>query len=281
MSKSGTPTMGGAAFAIAAAITASIACTVAFFMISRETALSIALAMIYALLNSAIGFIDDLKKLKHQKNAGLTPKQKLILQIAISVIYLFSQNKLLGCDSKISFSFMEVELGILYYPITLFILIGIVNSVNLTDGIDGLASSVAFASGTALFYICANSTYDGSVLSSILIGAVIAFLIFNIHPARIFMGDTGSLFLGALIASFIFCVDNPFLIIFVAGIYVIEGISVVLQVLFYKATHKRLFKMAPLHHHLERCGWSENKICTVAILLSLLFAIPAFIFAAP
>ena len=153
----------------------------------------------------------------------------------------------------------------------------LINSANLTDGIDGLASSVTFGIGISLMYISASVNPETSMIAATLIGASLAFLCFNLHPAKIFMGDTGSLFFGALIASSGFSLKNPILLIPIAGVYIIEGISVILQVLFYKLTRKRLFKMAPLHHHFEKCGWSENKICIVAILATLVISIPAFI----
>ena len=155
------------------------------------------------------------------------------------------------------------------------------NSTNLTDGIDGLSSSVAFGIGVSLFYISAALSPETSVIASIIIGATVGFLVFNIHPAKIFMGDTGSLFLGAIVTACAFNLGNPLLIIFIAGVYVIEGFSVVLQVSYYKLTHKRIFKMAPLHHHLEKCGWSENKICIAGILLTFILSLPAYIFYLP
>ena len=160
-------------------------------------------------------------------------------------------------------------------------MLGLVNSANLTDGIDGLASSVAFSIGVSLFYISAALSMETAIISSAIIGASIGFLLFNIHPARIFMGDTGSLFFGALVASCAFTLKNPILMLFIAGVYVVEGISVVLQVSYYKLTHKRFFKMAPLHHHLEKCGFTENRICITAIMTTFIVSIPAYIFYLP
>ena len=148
--------------------------------------------------------------------------------------------------------------------------------INLTDGIDGLASSVAFTVGVSLFYFSAFSYPEVALSSAALVGATLGFLFFNINPAKIFMGDTGSLFLGALAVSMAFSLKNPFLIIPVCSVYVIEGISVILQVVFFKATGKRLFRMAPLHHHLERLGMSETKICMIAMTLTLATAFLTF-----
>ena len=239
------------------------------------------LSLAYAILNSLIGIIDDLKKLKHKQNDGLTPSQKLFLQFLAAVLFLLARRFLLADTASITFSFGSVDLGIFYYPISIIVLLGVVNSANLTDGIDGLASSVAFSIGISLFYISAALNVETSVIASAIIGTAIGFLIFNLHPAKIFMGDTGSLFFGALISSCAFTLKNPILIIFITGVYILEGVSVILQVSFYKITKKRIFKMAPLHHHLEKCGWTENKICITAILLTFVMSIPAYIFYLP
>ena len=279
--KSGTPTMGGIAFMLATALSLLSAGIFAFFFISDYTAISVILSLCYAILNSLIGVIDDLKKLIRKENAGLTPKQKLFLQLFSAVLFLAGRALILNDNTKITFSFGSFDLGLLYYPLSLIILLGVVNCANLTDGIDGLASSVAFSTGVSLFYISAALSIETSFISSAIMGASIGFLIFNLHPAKIFMGDTGSLFFGALISSCAFTLKNPIVIIFIAGVYVIEGITVILQVAFYKLTHKRIFKMAPIHHHLEKCGWSENKICIVSILATFIFSIPIYIFYLP
>ncbi len=279
--KSGTPTMGGIAFLLASAISVFLSSAIASRLISIEVTLSILLSFLYAALNSLIGIIDDSTKLKRKENAGLSPRQKLLLQFVCSVLFLMGRHFLLGDTTEIAFSFGSVELGIFYYPLAVFIMLGIINSANLTDGIDGLSSSVAFGIGVSLFYVSAALNPETSIIASIIIGATVGFLVFNLHPAKIFMGDTGSLFLGAIITACAFNLRNPLMIIFIAGVYVIEGISVVLQVSFYKLTKKRIFKMAPLHHHLEKSGWSENKICVVAILLTMILSIPAYIFYLP
>ena len=279
--KSGTPTMGGVAFLLAACISILTASLFSLFFISSATAISLVISLLYAVSNALIGVFDDLKKLKRKENAGLTPKQKILLQLACAVIFLFLRRFFLDDTTTFSFSFGEIDVGFIYYPLAIFILLGIVNCANLTDGIDGLASSVAFSIGVSLFYISAALNIESCVLSSVIIGSAVGFLIFNLHPAKIFMGDTGSLFFGALVCASAFSLKNPLLLVFVAGVYVIEGVSVILQVLYYKLTHKRIFKMAPLHHHFEKCGWSENKICIVAIILTFTLSIPAYIFYLP
>ena len=281
LSKSGTPTMGGIAFLSASSISLILAAVLLFFLESGESFLSLILSLSFALGNAAIGLIDDLTKLRRKNNAGLSPKQKLFFQFILCVLFLLLRALLLKSGTHLSFSFGKIELGYFYYPLTVFVMLGLINSANLTDGVDGLASSVAFAIGISLFYISASLNPELAFISSAIIGATVGFLFFNLHPAKIFMGDTGSLFLGALIASSANLLENQAVILIVSGVYVIEGFSVVLQVLWYKITKKRIFKMAPLHHHLEKIGFSENKICLCAIFLTFLFSIPAYIIYLP
>jgi phospho-N-acetylmuramoyl-pentapeptide-transferase len=281
MKKSGTPTMGGVAFLVSSAAVLIPTFLFALAFISYECAVSLAISMIYAILNSLIGIADDRKKLKRKENAGLTPMQKLLLQALAGIFFLLSRRLLLGDTTELSFSFGSVDLGFFYYPLALILLIGIVNCANLTDGIDGLATSVAFAIGISLFYISASLSTDGSIIASVILGASVGFMLFNIHPAKIFMGDTGSLFFGSIIASSGFVLGNPLITVFLGGVYVIEGVSVILQVVSYKLTKKRIFKMAPIHHHLEKCGLSENQICIIAIFATLIFSVPAYILYLP
>ena len=281
MSKSGTPTLGGIGFLIAISITLSLASLYLNLNGKKDAAAALLLSLGYSILNSVVGIIDDATKLKRKKNGGLTPKAKLLLQLILTVAFLAARRIIIPDSSLVSFSFGTYDFGILYYPIAALILIGITNCANLTDGIDGLASSVAFAASLSLFYLSCALASDISFISSAVIGAALGFLIFNLHPAKIFMGDTGSLFLGSIIASMAISLGNPLIALFVGGVYVIEGASVILQIVCFKATGKRIFKMAPIHHHLEKCGWVENKICIVAMLITFLLSIPAYIFYLP
>ena len=281
LSKKGTPTMGGLAFIISVLIALSVGAIYLFRTSKTDEAISVLLSLAYALLNSTVGIIDDITKLRHKENAGLTPKQKLVMQFLAAAIFLWIRELIFGNQTVISFSFGAVDIGFLYYPLSLITLVGVTNFANLTDGIDGLASGVAFAVSVSLFYISCALFESCAFISSAIMGATIAFLLFNLHPAKIFMGDTGSLFLGSILAAAALAIGNPLLILIIGGVYCIEGASVVLQVVYYKITKKRLFKMAPLHHHLEKIGWSENRICIVAILLTLLFSIPAFVLYLP
>lgn len=273
MSKSGTPTMGGLSFLISIAFTLLL-CTLYLYLIGkRQNSLSLLLCIAYALLNSAVGIIDDATKLKRKENAGLTPRAKLIFQFVISALFLIARRTLLD-ECAISL----LPLGIfgtdaIYYLFSLIILVGITNCANLTDGVDGLATSVAFAIGISLFYFAYPISSSASFMSISLTAGAIGFLIFNLHPARVFMGDTGSLFLGALVGALAFELKNPLIAVISGGVYVIEGVSVILQVAYFKMTKKRLFKMSPLHHHLEKCGWDENKICMVAIIATMIFSL--------
>ncbi len=279
LSKSGTPTMGGLAF-LFAAILALLPASIILITRTDKSEIGIALliSLIYSVANSLIGIFDDLTKLRRKENAGLTPGQKILFQLLFAIIFLMARVHFLGDRGILRFSFGNLNIGFLYYPLALIMLLGIVNCANLTDGIDGLASSVAFGIGIVLFFICSHELSDAGFIASALIGASVGFLLFNMHPARIFMGDTGSLFFGALAVCCSFSFNNPLLMIFLGGVYVVEGVSVILQVIYYKLTGKRLFKMAPLHHHLEKCGMSECKICMIAIILTLLLSVPALIF---
>ena len=280
--KSGTPTMGGIAFLISIILTLTTATVFLFMRGDTDSGISMIITLAFCTLNAAVGIIDDMAKLKRQKNeGGLTPTEKLILHFLLAGGFVAARALLLGDPTEISFSFGNVELGFLYYPISVILIVGIINSANLTDGIDGLASGVAFSVGVSLFYIACAISEEVSFVAAAIIGASVGFLIFNLHPAKVFMGDTGSLFFGALATSAVFALKNPFLILCIGGIYVIEGASVIIQVLYFKITKRRLFKMSPIHHHLERCGWSENTICIVAILLTFIFSIPAYILYLP
>ena len=183
----------------------------------------------------------------------------------------------LGDSTLISLGTIRIDFGYFYYPFAMILLLGITNCANLTDGIDGLCSSVSTTIGAVFFLLSCFTHFDVAIVSLLLFSISISFLLFNSHPAKIFMGDTGSLFIGALAGSIAFAFNDPVSVIFIGGVYVIEGISVILQVLFFKVNGKRLLKMAPLHHHLEKCGMSENKICIFAILVTLLCSILSII----
>ncbi len=276
LKKAGTPTMGGVGFVLPVSLILLIFSAVLYFTGEKYFSKSLAITSTFALLNSAIGIFDDLTKLKRKENAGLSPSQKIFLQSLLALGLLLARKFILFESSVIYFSFGAFDLGALYYPLSFIAILGTINCANLTDGIDGLASGVAFAIGVALFYISAFTNTEVAAVSAALIGASVGFLIFNLHPAKIFMGDTGSLFFGAITVGCAFSLGNPLIIAFVGIVYLIEGFSVILQVTFFKLTKKRIFKMAPIHHHFEKCGWSENKIVLSAIFLTLIVSLFAF-----
>lgn len=279
--KSGTPTMGGLAFLISITIALIIAGVIIHSRGNESGARSLFLSLGFSAANGLIGLFDDLQKLRKKENKGLSAKEKLMLQTIVAVAFLVLRAILLENATVLSFSFGLLDVGFSYYPAALLLILGIVNMANLTDGVDGLAGGVGFAAAVSLFYISCSLVTESAIIAAAVIGGTLGFLCFNINPARIFMGDTGSLFLGALIVSSCFMLSNPLITLSVNSVYIIEGVSVILQVLCFKLTGKRMFKMAPLHHHLEKNGWGENKICFAAILLTLITSIPAYVFYTP
>ena len=225
--------------------------------------------LLISLAFGMIGFIDDFQKVRNHRNEGLTAKQKFILQLAVSVLFLtimrhegFLRNTLYVPGTDFSFSLNWY----VYLLFAAFVMVGCVNSVNLTDGVDGLASSVTLV--VMAFFTAVAWTWDGdgarSLFPAALCGGLAAFLMYNCHPARVFMGDTGSLFLGGAVSAMAFALDMPLILIPVGLVYIAETMSDIIQVTYFKLTHgKRIFKMAPLHHHLELCGWSEWKVVGV------------------
>ena len=268
LKKSGTPTMGGIGFIIPFCIITMLVSMLNLINESSKNGVSLLITLIFCLLNALVGIADDITKLKRSKNGGLTPKQKLIFQGLIATGFLYARFAFLGDGTELHFGNYSIDFQWIYYPLAMIFLLGIINCANLTDGIDGLASSTMFAISVVIFFLSLARSDDALTISSITIGIVLGFLIFNINPAKIFMGDTGSLFLGAVAASYAFSLRSLPAFILICGVYVVEGISVILQVLVYKITKKRIFKMAPLHHHLERCGFDECKICLWAMLVT-------------
>ena len=274
MKKSGTPTMGGIGFLVAISISLLVAY---IFLRENKTAVaSLLITAVFAMLNSVIGIIDDLTKLRRRENAGLKPYEKIIFQLIVAVLFLMARKFFLGDETTLEFSFGKIELGLLYYPLVILIILGTVNCANLTDGIDGLASSVALTIGVMFSFIGGRDTGITPTCAA-LSGGCLGFLFYNRHPAKIFMGDTGSLFLGSIACALAFASGNPTIILFLGAVYAVEGMSVILQVIYFKLTKKRLFKMAPLHHHLEKCGLSENQICIIAVSVTVLMSIIGFV----
>ena len=279
-SKEGTPIMGGIGFILA--ILAVVALFFVYVGIKGEATkyIPLALTIAFAVSNGAIGFVDDYCKLIKKQNEGLTRKQKLVLQFAIIAGYLCVMGYTGNLPSEIVIPLINLPIrGALWYILAAILTVGVINGANFTDGLDGLASTVTYVIGIffAIFAFYAKDT-GLSVVGGAIIGATLGFLLYNIHPAKVFMGDTGSLFLGAIVMGTLFQMQEPLLLFLVCAVYIFELLSTVLQILYFKATHgKRLFKMAPIHHHFEKCGWSENKIVIVFALVQFAFCALAFI----
>lgn len=262
--KSGTPTMGGISILLSVILCAVIFafCTGASASYAADTAVIIAVALIYG----AIGFADDYIKVVKKRNLGLTAKQKLVCQTAgalLLAVYGFKYHSSL----YLPFAAIDINIGWLYIPFIVFVVIAMTNAVNLTDGLDGLASSVT--SIVALFFALV-SRGGASAASAAVCGACLGFLVFNRHPAKLFMGDTGSLALGGALAAIAVCGSNTLFLPLAGGIYVLEALSVIIQVIVFKTQHgRRFFRMAPIHHHFELGGWKESKVVIVFDFISL------------
>lgn len=281
--KQGTPTMGGLMFIISIT-TAALA---GFFWaisseskaVSGEETIRFFAGLGMALGFGGIGFIDDYIKVVKKRNLGLTAKQKIVLQIVVTaaflaVMYFFGGN---STSVRIPF-FGDLELGVFYFIIMGLFIIYFVNAVNLTDGIDGLCTSVTFV--VAIFFVLTTGYFamtTMNILAIALAAGCVGFLVYNAHPAKVFMGDTGSFFFGGMVLALGFGTKNEILLILAGFVYCFEALSVVLQVISFKTTGKRIFKMSPIHHHFEMTGWKENKIVLVFSGITLIGCVLAFL----
>jgi phospho-N-acetylmuramoyl-pentapeptide-transferase len=270
LKKTGTPTMGGVMILISITITTLIM-TGKFSQPTVETYLLLFVTLGFGLL----GFMDDFIKVVMKRNLGLTSKQKLLGQIIISVIFYFIfQQSDFSTEISIPLTDISFDLGWGYALFIIFWMVGFSNAVNLTDGLDGLVSgTAAIAFGAFAVLAWSQSQYELSIFSVAVVGAVLGFLVFNAHPAKVFMGDTGSLALGGAIATVAILAKLEIILIIIGGIFVIETLSVILQVISFKTTGKRIFRMSPLHHHYELIGWSEWRVVVTFWTVGLLFAI--------
>ncbi|NMA24559.1 MAG: phospho-N-acetylmuramoyl-pentapeptide-transferase [Clostridiales bacterium] len=276
-SKQGTPTMGGLIFIAGIAA----ACLIAGYDELRSGQLGHIFILVFALIYAAIGFLDDYEKLAKKRNLGLTALQKFLLQLVAAVVFVLLMRLLGYLTPNLYIPFFNVTVLIpepVYFIFAAFVIVATVNAVNITDGIDGLATGVSIPVAvcfTAITYLW-GKVYLG-VFSAALCGGLVGFLLFNFHPARIIMGDTGSLFLGGAVCAMAFSLDIPLIIVSLGIIYVAEILSDVIQISYFKLTKgKRIFKMAPLHHHLEMSGWSEYRLFFVFTLISAVFAVISF-----
>ncbi|MGL5207567.1 MAG: phospho-N-acetylmuramoyl-pentapeptide-transferase [Acidaminococcaceae bacterium] len=264
MKKSGTPTMGG--------LMMLLAIVVATMFWSKLTP-EIMIALVLTLGHGVIGFIDDFIKVVLKRNLGLTARQKFLMQFFLAGLYLFYLETTSNHDFSVWIpgTGMTFDLGIGYYLFALLLLVGTTNAVNLTDGLDGLASSVTVPVTLAFSYVAVTlGNNELGIFGMTLAGSCLGFLIFNRYPAKVFMGDTGSLALGGGIAAIALLTKTELLLVIIGGIYVIEALSVIIQVTYFKKTGgKRIFRMSPLHHHFELGGWKETKVVYVFAFASL------------
>ncbi len=267
--KSGTPTMGGIIFIAAVLLSGLI-----FSFTQKNVAV-----LLCALLFGAVGFIDDFIKVVKKRNLGLTAIQKFSMQLFISIaytVYLLYEG-IISSEILVPFA-GKLDFGIFFIPLVIFVMLATVNSVNLTDGLDGLASFITLI--VALFFALSAKKLgfsDIQTLCCALCGGLCGFLIYNAHPAKVFMGDTGSLFLGGFISAAAIMLGMELFLLISGFVYVAETLSVIIQVVSFKTTGKRVFKMSPIHHHFEMCGWKENKIVFVFTLITVILCIAAYI----
>ena len=275
--KAGTPMMGGLFFILSAVI-----CIVANlpFMTDYTVLYVIGLSLCFGI----VGFLDDFCKAKFKRNLGLTSIQKALLQMAVSAIFVYLLLQMQGNLTKnidIYIPFFDTSFALhplLYVFFAMFIMVGCDNAVNITDGVDGLCGSVTLPVMIFFTAVCFKlGRYDLAILPAALSGGLIAYLFFNWHPAKVFMGDTGSLLLGGVVCAMAFALDMPLILLLVGLVYIVETLSVILQVTYFKLTHgKRIFKMSPIHHHFEMCGWKEVKIVLVFSAISAIMCVVAW-----
>ena len=279
MTKQGTPTMGGVMFIIGIGITI-LALGWRHMMAGEFAHLYVYL---FALVFGAIGFIDDYQKVKHHHNTGLTALQKFALQLAAAVAFLCLMRLEGMLTPNLYIPFWNTHL-VLPWPVYLifaaFVIVGTVNAVNITDGLDGLSTSVTIP--VAVFFTVMAVVWPGfaqlGTFSAAMVGGLAGFLLYNHYPAKVFMGDTGSLFLGGAVAALAFAYDMPLVLLLVGIVYICETLSDIIQVTYFKLTHgKRIFKMAPLHHHFEMCGWKETKVVAVFTAVSVIGCVIAYL----
>ena len=280
MNKQGTPTMGGLMFIVGI----GVAIVIAGWKGMMEGNFSHLYVYVFSLVFGIIGYIDDYQKVKYHHNTGLTALQKFLLQLAAAVAFLclMRYEGMLSPNLYIPFFNTHIVLNwVVYLILAAFIIVGTVNAVNITDGVDGLSSSVTVP--VAAFFAVIGWRWGTeylqlSVFAAALLGGLCGFLIYNHYPAKVFMGDTGSLFLGGAVAALAFAYDMPLVLILVGIVYICETLSDIIQVGYFKLTHgKRIFKMAPLHHHFEMCGWKETKVVGVFAAVSLIFCVLAYL----
>lgn len=272
LSKQGTPTMGGIIMIISVVITTIIA-----YIYNKELALKMIPIMLAAIGFGLIGFIDDYKKVVLKNTDGISPKAKMFGLLIISILFVVYLTHFLHIDTVTLLPFLKTDISLpiyIFIPFMILVMLATTNAVNLTDGIDGLATSICLIIIASLSVIgILYSVPEISMIGSIACGACLGFLLYNLNKAKVFMGDTGSLYLGGLISCMAIYLKMPLILIIIALVPVCETLSVIMQVAYYKRTKKRIFKMTPIHHHFELSGWRENKIVRVFSLITLILCV--------
>ena len=270
LKKAGTPTMGGIIFLLSTVVTSL------FYVKDYPKIIPV---LFLTLGFGIIGFLDDYLKVVLKRSDGLMPMQKMACQIVVTAIFAFYLVKFTDVPMTMKIPFMpghELDFGILTIPLIFIVVIGTVNGVNFTDGLDGLASSVTIMVATFFSVIAIGKKSGIEPITCAVVGALMGFLLFNVYPAKIFMGDTGSLALGGFVAGTAYMLQMPLFLLIIGLIYVVEVLSVMIQVTYFKATHgKRFFKMAPIHHHFELCGWSETRVVAVFSIITAILCLIA------
>ena len=266
LQKNGTPTMGGVLIIIAILITGLTRSNVSSDMV---------IGLLCVVGFGFVGFVDDFIIIKMKRSLGLKPWQKIVMQFALALYVSYYQYSSSPSATQLIKPFTDAVINLVpfYIPVMTFMIVGIVNAVNLTDGLDGLASGVTvIVAGFFMIFATSISNTDVAVLAAATVGACIGFLGFNAYPAKIFMGDTGSMALGGAVTAFAILTNSMMVFVLVGGIYFAEALSVMLQVGYYKLTKKRIFKMAPIHHHFEQCGWPETKVVFTFWIVTMVLA---------
>ena len=283
-SKEGTPTMGGICF-----ILPVLVLLIPYFIVSARrqepSLIGLALTVCLGVANALIGFVDDYTKLSHHENQGLASWQKFLLQLGVGGLYLWAMTAFCDMSTVVHIPVLNVsyDLGIWYYFVALLVIVGVVNSTNLTDGIDGLAASVTLVVCMGLCVLAAFlSERSVFLLGALMVGGMIGFLVFNYHPAKVFMGDTGSLFIGGILVGLGFMMNEPLLLLLMCAVFVLDMLSSLIQILSIRLFHRKVFRIAPVHHQFQQMRWSEETIvyvfsgvsvlfCVLAVLLGILF----------
>lgn len=274
LKKAGTPTIGGLIFIISA----SIVCLVMVLFFDNKNSSEAIVTMLAFIGFGFVGFLDDILKIIHKNNLGLRAWQKMILLLIVSGGLAYYANEYIGTTIDIPFTSINLNLGYLYIPLVVIYFAGVTNAVNLTDGLDGLATSITVLVSTFLAIVSYKTGHLSLAIFCVaLSGSLLGFLRFNAFPARVFMGDTGSLALGGAIATVALFLKMPIILVIIGGIYVVETLSVILQVGSFKLRKKRIFKMAPLHHHFEQEGWTETKIVSIFSIITVILCFIGFL----